>query len=306
MATRAHTVSRFYLQGFMAPEPDRRREPFVWVGRFKTGEIVRKSPKNLSISPGLYDGRGGLAHPDASLESHLQGIESAASGAINRFVAIAPEQGGTLPPEISRFLAWQAARTPGWMDLVQKWANALPIGLESELAEPPPEALANIQDAARPLCLEDPTTGERRHVVNAREFAAYRSQGWKWVFQRDDHLEALHLQAWYFQVRHFPRLAWVKLTAPVEDSFIASDRGVAWLVDGFADTPPAALRHPTAQVVAPLTKKVALVGRHGRNSLHITPREVNRLVAFAASEWVAGASKEIVEQALADRQGGLQ
>jgi hypothetical protein len=306
VATRAHTVPRFYLQGFVAPELDGRRGPFVWVGRFKTGEIVRKSPKNLSISAGLYDGPGGLAHPDASLESHLQKIESAASGAINRFTAIPSEQGGTLPPEISRFLAWQAARTPGWMDLVQQWANEPPIGLESELVEPPPEELANIRDAARPLCLEHPITGERRHIVDAPEFAAYRSQGWKWVFQRDDHLEALHLQAWYFQVRHFPRLAWVKLTAPAGDSFITSDRGVAWLADGFADTPPAALRHPTTQVVAPLTKKVALVGRHGTSSLHVTPREVNRFVAFAASEWIAGASKEIVEQALADRRGGQQ
>lgn len=305
MATRAHTVPRFYLQGFATAEADSRRDAFLWVGQIETEKIVRRAAKNLSISRGLYDGPGGLTQPSGSLESHLQKIESAASGAINRFAATPSELGETIPPEISRFLAWQAARTPGWMDLVQQWASEPPIGLESELVEPPPEELANIRDAARPLCLEHPTTGERRHVADAMEFAVYRSQGWKWVFQRDDHLEALHLQAWYFQVRHFPRLAWVKLTAPAGESFITSDRGVAWLVDGFADTPPAALRHPAAQIVAPLTKKVALVGRYGESSLQVTPREVNRFVAFATSQWIAGASREVVEQALADRRGHL-
>src|SRR5260370_41743041 len=77
----------------------------------------------------------------------------------------------------------------------------------------------------------------------------------------------------------------------------------AWLADGYADTPPAALRHPTAQVVAPLTRKVALVGRHGGRELHVTPREVNRFVAFAASDWVAGPTSDVVQQALSDRRG---
>ena len=49
------------------------------------------------------------------------------------------------------------------------------------------------------------------------------------VLRRDDHLEMLHLQAWYFQVRHFPRLSWVRLDAPAGEWFITSDRGVAWL-----------------------------------------------------------------------------
>jgi len=109
------------------------------------------------------------------------------------------------------------------------------------------------------------------------------------------------MQAWYFQVRHFPRLSWVRLNAPDDEWFITSDRGVAWMADGYADTPPAALRHPTAQVVAPLTRKVALVGGNETQKLNVTPREVNRFIACAASGWIAGPTKSAVEQAIQDR-----
>jgi hypothetical protein len=76
----------------------------------------------------------------------------------------------------------------------------------------------------------------------------------------------------------------------------------AWpgLADGYADTPPTALKHPTAQVVAPLTMEAALVGRHGAAALSVTPREVNRFVAFAASGWIAGPTADVVRQALID------
>jgi hypothetical protein len=159
-----------------------------------------------------------------------------------------------------------------------------------------------MRDRMRPKCLEDPNTGERREVTAEQEFYTLRRLGWKWILQRDDHLEMLHLQAWYFQVRHFPRLSWVRSEPPHGENFITSDRSVAWLADGDADTPPAALRHPTAQVVAPLTRTTALVGRHGTTPLSVTPREVNRFVAFAASDWIAGPTSDVVRQALIDRR----
>lgn len=119
--------------------------------------------------------------------------------------------------------------------------------------------------------------------------------------QNDDHLEMLHVQAWYFQTRHFPRMAWVRLNAPQGTSFITSDRAVAWIVDGYADAPPSALRDSSAQVVAPLTSTIALVGRHRSGRLNVTPRDVNRFIAAAATDWVAGSSLDTVEQALLDR-----
>ena len=301
LATRAHTLPRFYLSGFVAPESEGDRDPFTWVGSLKDGEIRRRSPKNIAIAPGLYDGPGAFSDQDASLEEHVATIESAAATAI-RNLSATPSVERACPPEIWRFLAWQAARTPGWMELVQQSVNDPPFDEEAELVEPPPPRFDEIADRVRPMCLEDPNTGVRREVIDAEEIAAYRKRGWKLVLCRDDQLEMLHLQAWYFQVRHFPRLSWVRLYAPDEEWFITSDRGVAWLVDGFADTPPAALRHPTAQVVAPLTRKIALVGRHGTDRLQVTPREVNRFVAFAASGWIVGPTRGVVETALIDRE----
>jgi len=300
LATRAHTVPRFYLNGFVAPESEGTRNPFVWVVSLKTGEITRRSPKNISIARGLYDGPGGFTEPDATIEAHLAKIESSASTAIRKFAATT---GIPIPPEISRFLAWQAARTPGWMDIVQQWVNEPPLDSEQDMVEPPPPGFDAIRNRMRAMCLEDPRTGVRREVTTEEELHACRKRGWKWVLQRDDHLEMLHIQAWYFQVRHFPRLAWVRLQPPDNEFFITSDRSVAWLVDGYADTPPAALRHPTAQVVAPLTRNVALVGRHGGRELRVTLREVNRFVAFAASDWIAGPTGGIVQEALSDRRG---
>jgi hypothetical protein len=302
MSTRAHTVPKFYLNGFASPESEHERNPFVWVASLSNGEITKRSPKNISISRGLYDGRGGFEEADATIEAHLAKIESAASSAIRKFEAVRIRAGEPIPPEITRFLAWQAARTPGWMELEQGWANEHPWDREAGIVEPPPDGFDKISGRKRPMCLEDLHTGNQSEVTSEEEFHALRRRGWKWILRRDDHLELLHMQAWYFQVRHFPRLSWVRLEAPAEDYFVTSDRAVAWLADGYADTPPAALRHATAQILAPLTRKTALIGRHGTATLGVTPREVNLFIAFAASGWIAGPTADIVRQALMDRR----
>ncbi len=154
--------------------------------------------------------------------------------------------------------------------------------------------------------MENPILANGREAMDSDQFRTYRKLGWKWVWRSEDRLESLHMQAWYFQVRHFRRLSWTRLDAPDKEWFIISDRGVAWLADGYADTPPAALRHPKALVVAPLTRKVVLVGRNETHTMQITPREINRIIAFAASGWVAGPSKSVVEQAIHDRARSLQ
>ena len=302
LGTRAHTVPRFYLNGFLAPESEKSRDPFVWLGSVNTGEIKRRSPKNISIARGLYDGAGGLTAPDETIEAHLAKIESEAASKITKFAA-APAGGDlSLPPEIMRFLAWQAARTRSWMELEQQWVNDPPFDAKAELLEPPPPGFGNIRDRVRGLSLEEPGTGIRREATTKEEFDEYREKGWKWILGRDDHLEMLHLQAWYFQVRHFPRFSWVRLQAPGGKFFITSDRGVAWLVDGIVDTPPAALRHPRAQIVAPLTRTVSLVGQHSTGALNVTPREVNRLIACLAPVWIAGPTIDVVSDALSDRE----
>src|SRR5260370_32737916 len=152
MGTRAHTVPKFYLHGFVALGSDGSRDPFVWVGSLATGEITRRSPKNISIARSLYDGQGGLSEPGETIEAHLAKIESAASMAIRKFAATRIGEGGPIPPEITRFLAWQAARTPGWMGLVQQWANEPLADPELEVVEPPPPGVEKVRDRTRPMC----------------------------------------------------------------------------------------------------------------------------------------------------------
>lgn len=301
MATRAHTVPKFYLQGFIAPESETNPDPYVWLGSLTTSEIVRRSPKNISIARGLYDGPGGFDAPGASIEAHLAKIESAAAPAIRKFVASEPGEAANPPAEIWRFLSWQAARTPGWMEVVEESAYDWDPNVHTPVVEPPPEGIDDIRERVTQKIMENPDTGERHRITGSEEFKAYRKGGWKWVLSSDDKLEMLHMQAWYFQVRHFPRLSWIRLNAPDDEWFVTNDRGVAWMADGYADTPPAALRHPKAQIVAPLTRKVALVGRNKTGLLQVTPREVNRFIACVASDWIVGPTRSVVEQAIRDR-----
>src|SRR3990172_4754253 len=86
MATRAHTVPKFLLSGFAAPASVN-HEPFIWVASLKAGDVVRRSPKNISIARGFYDGPGSFSDPNASIEAHLAKIESAAATAFKRMVA---------------------------------------------------------------------------------------------------------------------------------------------------------------------------------------------------------------------------
>jgi hypothetical protein len=305
-ATRAHTVPKFYLEGFLAPESETGADPFVWFGRVTTGEIKRRSPKNISIAHAFYDGPGAFDDPGASIETHLAKIESAAAPAIRKFAATNSGEGVVARPEIWRFLAWQAARTPGWMELVEDWIYDWDPDVPRVVVEPPPDGIDRIRHRMRKHCVENPDTGERRDVTDLADLRAYRKRGWKWVLNLADKLEMIHMQAWYFQVRHFPRLSWIRLNAPDDEWFITSNRGVAWLIDGYVDKRPAALRHPKAQVVASLTRKVALVGRNQSDALEVTPREVNRFIACVASDWIVGPTKRVIEQAIRDRADAMR
>jgi Protein of unknown function (DUF4238) len=301
LATRAHTVPKFYLNGFVTHRIKHGEEPYLWIGTIADGKIVRKAPTNVSVLPGYYDGPGALVERDASLEKHLAKIESAAASEIRKFVRLPAQEKSNLPAEIARFLAWQAARTPGWISLVQEWANEPIRATRVALVEPLPSGIEKIKESTRPVTLMNPNTGDKRRVTS-EQIDSLLNSGWKWEFSEEDRLEAMHMQAWYFQVRHFPRLKWTKLRAPNEDQFLTSDRAVAWLADGYANTPPSALRHHAAEVVAPLTKNVALIGRNSDREVGLTARQFNLRVAMCASRWIAGPTQEVVQSALLDRQ----
>jgi hypothetical protein len=116
------------------------------------------------------------------------------------------------------------------MELEQQWIRDCHPDELQDVLEPPPEGFDIIGERIRPMSLEDPKSGTRIEVVDRKEFEEYLRRGWKWVLGRDDHLEMLHLQAWYFQARFFPRLSWVRLDVPEAEWFITSDRAVAWLL----------------------------------------------------------------------------
>jgi hypothetical protein len=301
MPTRAHTVPRFYLAGFVDPESEELRDPYVWLGSIKTGMIVRRAPKNISTIPGAYDGPGGFEKLDASIERHLSKIESAASSAIRAFAATPIKSGAKIGPEIMRFMAWQAPRTPGWMELVQKWIDDFDPDAPIKTVEAPPTWLTAAKARHRPFCMKSPTTGEMEVVTEVSDWRRLKKAGWIWILGRDEQLEMLHIQASYFLDRHFPRLSWTRLEPPQGQWFITGNRGVTWTAQGQIDTPPAALRHPTAQVIAPLTRRVTLVGTHGAATHGVTPREVNRAIACTSSEWIVGPTEFIVMQAMRDR-----
>jgi hypothetical protein len=187
------------------------------------------------------------------------------------------------------------------MSVVDFYANN-PELLEGEPIEPPPEGLERISERTRPMLLEEPQSGRREEVSDPIEVRARLAAGWRWIMQRSDILESIHLQAWYFQVRHFPRLKWALLRAPGSSRFVIGDRGVAWVVDGYADPPPAALRAPGAMVVAPLTMHLALVGSSSGAKLGFSADEVNLITAFASSNWIAGPTEQSVRKALDDRR----
>ena len=94
-----------------------------------------------------------------------------------------------MPPEIWRFLAWQAARTPSWTELEEEWIYHWDPNETVSLVEPPPEGINDIRDRKRSLLFENPDTGERCEVNGFEEVQSYYKRGWKWVLSSAEKLE---------------------------------------------------------------------------------------------------------------------
>jgi hypothetical protein len=115
-------------------------------------------------------------------------------------------------------------------------------------------------------------------------------------------LELVHMQAYYFQVRWFPRLHWFTLRPPQGEYFVIGDRPVGWGVPECLDAPPSCLRDEAAFLVAPLSRSLALVGRNNSTAWNVTPSEINALLSAWACDWVAGATEAVVAEALRHRR----
>ncbi len=115
-------------------------------------------------------------------------------------------------------------------------------------------------------------------------------------------LESVHIQAYYFQTRFFPRLRWFTLHAPKDEHFVLADRAVGWAADGYVNAPPSSLRDQTAYVLAPISHNLVLVGRYQADPWHVTSAQINTVIAIWASDWIVGPTKQVVARALEARR----
>ena len=306
MAGKHHYVSQFHLRHFVDPNSLGTPAPWLWLGNLGNRFVRRRAPKNVAWQRGRFDGPGGLADKTQSLELHLAtNIESAAACKLADFLDDERGTRANLPPEVARYLAWAATRGLPMDDLIQTWVDEC-SDHTAQLAEAPPEGWEEIGDHARTHRLEHPQHGIKDNVPSC-EVGVLISDGWRLLLSDDDILEFMHVQAWYFQVSLFPRLTWHTIGAPEGSSFVIGDRPVVW---GFQDSlkvRPNELRHRDIQLVAPLSRSIALLAHHesALTPSRILPDEINAIMANAARAWIAGSDENTVIEAMATNSSSV-
>ena len=299
--SRDHYVSRFHLQEFCDQESLDTPDPWVWVGSIHDASVRRRSPKNIATEKDLFSGPGGLAN--GSIEKFLATeVESSAAFAIRR---MAEGTLNPLPTELMRYLAWAASRSLPMRRLHTQWVERFPPA-KAELVEEPPIGLSTAATRQRPVRMLHPEGGSR--VVGENEDPTpLLDDGWyPDPSEPDNFLEAVHIQAYYLQVRWFPRLKWFALRPPDGEHFIIGDRPVGWGVPTSLDAPPSCLRDPDAFLIAPLSRGLALIGRNSARPWSVSAGDINAILALWAHDWIAGPSSAVVKQALLDRERHIQ
>lgn len=306
MGARHHFVSKFHLRQFLDPDSLSRKDPWLWQGFVPDGPINRRAPKNVGTQPLMFDGPGGLTDRDSTLEAFLANeVEGPAADAM-REVCLRPRgSGGTLPPALMRYLAWAAARSLPMRQLFSSWAARGIAEPHPQMAEPPPEGLLTAIDPKRDVPMIHPRLGPRTFAHGSDLESAIRD-GWTPDFDDPaNFLESVHIQAYYFQERFFPRFKWFTLHAPEGEYFVIADRAVGWAANGYVNAPPSCLRDPSAYVLAPISRSLVLVGRHDTEPWNLTPAQVNAVIAVWAHEWIVGPTEQAVTGALAARREAL-
>jgi hypothetical protein len=132
MGSRHHYISQFHLRSFADPAASGVQEPWLWVGDVAGGAIERRSPKNVAWHRDLFAGPGALADREATLEEWLaQNVEGPAAGALRSLVSHPPVTAGlAIPPPLSRYLAWAAARSLSMRELYEQPILVGPPGIE--------------------------------------------------------------------------------------------------------------------------------------------------------------------------------
>lgn len=247
----------------------------------------------------MFEGPGAPADRTSSLETFLSTeIEGPAAAALAQFAKRPVGRRGSIPPELFRYICWAAARSLPMRQLVETWLRTLPPSLE--VFEPPPPGYNQIRQIEGLHRMTDPS-GIMRDGIPSSKIQSFREQGWQLCVGPNEFLDFAHMQAWYFQVRMFPRLRWEILDAPPGKFFVIADRPVVWGFEGLSDVPPSALRGPLCQLVVPLTRSLALFAFHASapQQESIAPEDINRISAYGAHEWIAGPTEDVVAESLA-------
>lgn len=305
LAAQHHYVSKFHLKQFTDPNSLATKDPWLWQGFVPNGPVKRRAPENVGTANLMFEGPGGLADRDATLESFLaREVEGPAAVAMREICNWTSGSGGELPPALTRYLAWAAARSLPMQTLEHFWVEK-EFGRSGEVVEPPPEGLLSASESQRDVQMVHPRLGCRVFPVGS-DFECAVTEGWfPDMRERMNFLEGVHIQAYYFQERFFPRFKWFTLRPPEGEFFVIGDRAVGWAADGYIDAPPSCLRDPSAYVLAPISRNLLLVGRHTFEKWNVTPGRINAVIACWAHNWIAGPTQTTVESALAARRLAL-
>jgi hypothetical protein len=301
LAAQHHYVSRFHLAQFTDPDSLSLPDPWVWQGLIAERQIRRRAPKNIATIPLMFDGPGGLADQDSTIESHLANeVEGPAAAAMRDFC----RNGGEMPAAMCRYLAWAAARSLPMQNLLKGW-SAKGFGKPGVLVEEPPKWLTGAKELRSAVAMTHPVHGSRTFPPET-DWDRLGSEGWyPDMSDRHNFLQAVHVQAAYFLDRFFPRLNWFTLRTPTGEFFVIPDRGVMWAADGHIDAPPSALRLPSAYVLAPISRDLVVAGKAANEKWDVAPDQINAILACSAHNWIAGPTESTVRSALEARQAAI-
>ncbi len=302
MSAQHHYISQFHLKQFTDPSSLTTKDPWLWQGFVADGPVKRRAPKKVGRRPLMFDGPGGLADRETTIESFLANeVEGPAAEAMREVCSRPAGSGGELPPPLMRYLAWAAARSLPMQELENFWLEN-GFGRGGCVVEPLPDGLLTVTDQHRDVQMRHPTLGVRL-VSAGSDLSDAIAEGWyPDISDRTNFLESVHIQAYYFQVRFFPRFKWFTLHAPEGQFFIIADRAVGWAAQGYGNAPPSFLRDPSAYIVAPISRDLVLVGRHTTEMWNVSPDRINTMIACWAHDWIAGPTREVVGATLEARR----
>jgi len=280
-------VPAFYLKNFA------NNAGKLWVCDLKEGKTFVSTAEKVATIRDYYSGES--ARHEDDLEQRLSEIESDAAIQMRR--ALGGEM--NIGPELTRLIAWMAARTE-WVRRLYAHYDFKRYLLENfaELCE------LEMQPTGRNLPFHFHSSSGERVILALNQSRAYlEDSNWTLKCSQDQFLDLVRMQAYLFQKMHFPRFRWVRLAVPEGRSFITSDRPVSWdvLGQGWADF-PAALKHPKMDLIFSLGTEVALMAGHDEANMLssvITPSEFNRRVAARADRFLFGQARAHLEEALA-------